>query len=126
MAQRAGTGGRPGDFTGQQKAKLAKEHAEEVTKREGEISLMNAAALHEQETTIVDHTGDTPMLIDADDVEVLDEVQVAEAPTRIVRVLADCEPTIGAGQHYEFKEGQKVRVPAHVAAHLEEKGLVAV
>lgn len=143
MAQR-GNQPRHGDFTGQQKAKLAKEHAEEVAKREGELSMMAEREAIEAQNRVTDYTqGTQPTILDdpesvaraeaelqrgglGDDVQVLDgDVETRERPDRVIIVNTDLEQiTIGAGNHYSFNEGEKYRVPAHVADHLEEKGLV--
>lgn len=45
----------------------------------------------------------------------------------VIRVLADIQPTIGQGPNasWDFKKGRRYQVPAYVANHLDEKGLVA-
>lgn len=146
MAQRQN---RPGDFTGQAKAKLAKEHAEAVAQREGELSMMAEAEAQAAENRVTDYTNgpNNPVVIDDPDVvaeaertlrdsagpEILDEVTVIDdpagelraRPARTIRINSTLESvTIGAGNHYTFNEGEKYTVPAHVADHLEEKGYV--
>lgn len=128
---------RPGDFTGQAKAKLAKEHAEEVAKREGELAMMEAAEQEAAQNRVTDYTAGNlsePVILDSvEDVAAAEQeiqmdsegVTVREAPTRTIRVNSDLESvTIGAGNHYSFNEGEKYKVPAHVAEHLEEKGYI--
>lgn len=139
---------RPGDYTGQQKAKLAKEHADAVAARGDELAMMDAAERVAAENRVTDYTAgaDSPLILDdeksladaeaelsrnrpqfEDDEVVIDDegVGVREQPHRTIRVNSDLEQvTIGAGNHYTFKEGEKYRVPAAVADHLEEKGLV--
>lgn len=128
---------RPGDFTGQQKAKLAKEHAEEVARRGDELAMMEAAEQEAAQNRVTDYTQGTieqPVILDdvedltAADAELLlspDDITLRESPVRTIRVNADLEKvTIGVGQNYTFREGEKYRVPAHVADHLEEKGYV--
>lgn len=52
-------------------------------------------------------------------------VQLADEGTKVIRVNTTLEQvTIGVGTEYNFEEGKQYRVPAHVAAHLEEKGYV--
>lgn len=148
MAQRQN---RPGDFTGQAKAKLAKEHAEAVKEREGELSMMAEQEARDAENRVTDYTKgasnpvvktDPDVVAEAeralresqdDDVETLDEVHVLDdeagalrdRPARTIRINSTLESvTIGAGNHYTFNEGEKYTVPAHVADHLEEKGYV--
>lgn len=55
--------------------------------------------------------------------EIPEEVEVSKA-TRVIRINATVDPTIGVGNEYHFEEGRKYRVPAHVADHLDEKGYV--
>lgn len=143
MAQRQS---RPGDFTGQAKAKLAREHADEVKARDQELGMMEAAEAEAAQNRVTDYTqGPAPVVLDDPDVvaqaeellrrdpELLDEVhvlgdepgQLREQPFRTIRINSTLESvTIGAGNHYTFNEGEKYRVPAHVADHLEEKGYV--
>lgn len=189
-----------GDMTGRKSDELAKQHAEELAKRQGEIALMNQQAAEESDE-IHDLTGNGPMTVTrhpdqegvttstdddgimtvtvpggreaytiktndtvlqgvgpegpsnvpgetvggqrqrgiVDKTELNDPqgdrgvdgevrsmgVAVAEAPTKVIRVNTTLEDvTIGQGNLYSFKEGEKYRVPSHVADHLEEKGLV--
>lgn len=147
MAQRQQ---RPGDFTGQAKAKLAKEHAEAVKEREGELAMMAEAEAEAAQNRVTDYTqgANNPIVLDdpdvvaeaekalrggSDDVETIDEVHVIgdpagelrDRPARTIRINSTLESvTIGAGNHYTFNEGEKYTVPAHVADHLEEKGYV--
>ena len=146
MAQRQS---RPGDFTGQAKAKLSKEHAEQVASRDQELGMMEAAEEQAAQNRVTDYTqGPSPIVLDDPDVvaeaelalrrsddstHFLDEVHVLgeepgalrEQPFRTIRINSTLEAvTIGAGNHYTFAEGEKYRVPAHVADHLEEKGYV--
>lgn len=127
-------GPRPGDFTGAQKAKLAKEHADEVARREGELSMMEASEAEAAQNRVTDYTGSQPVILDdiedltAADEELLlgdDAPELREQPHRTIRVNADLENvTIGVGNHYTFREGEKYKVPVQVAQHLEEKGYV--
>ena len=148
MAQRQQ---RPGDFTGQAKAKLAKEHAEAVKEREGELAMMAEAEAEAAQNRVTDYTkgANSPIVIDDPEVvaeaervlrgadgtgpETIDEVHVLDdpagelrdRPARTIRINSTLESvTIGAGNHYTFNEGEKYTVPAHVADHLEEKGYV--
>lgn len=57
------------------------------------------------------------------------QVQVLDraAATRVVRVNADIDPTIGQGpqSQWHFLKGKRYEVPLHVAHHLSEKGYVS-
>ena len=126
---------RPGDFTGQAKAKLAKEHAEAVAARGDELAMMEAAEAEAAQNRVTDYTaGEQPVILDsvedlaAAEEELLldsDAVSLREQPHRTIRINSDLENvTIGAGRHFTFREGEKYKVPADVAEHLEEKGYV--
>lgn len=53
------------------------------------------------------------------------EIVGGEDRSVIIRINTDLDDvTIGAGNNYNFKEGERYRVPVHVATHLEEKGYV--
>lgn len=115
-----------GDYTGKMKAKLQAEHADELSKRENEIALINQQQQDFRERTTVDLTKGGPIILDGDDVQTLQsDDELDEAQHRTIRVNQDIEQmTIGAGTSYDFVTGQKYRVPVHIANHLEEKGLV--
>ncbi len=85
--------------------------------------MATAAAASEAANSITDLTGrpDAPVIVDS--VEEV-EINVSEAVV-VIRVNEDIEDmTLGVGNNYTFKAGQKYKVPKHVADHLEEKGYV--
>lgn len=116
---------RPGDLTGRNKAALAKEHAEELQRRENEISLMNAAAHAARDDTVHDvvpRDMTPPPAPSA--IEVSDVVEV-EVPLREFRVNSTIEQmTFGHGQHYDFEEGIKYRAPKPLYDHLDALGYI--
>lgn len=115
----------PTDHTGAQREKLEKEHAEEMERRAEELGMATQAA-REISNEVTDYTGGAQPG-EPEAVVVGDTVEIVEAGERSVeiRINTDLEEvTIGAGNTYNFKEGQRYKVPAHVAAHLEEKGFV--
>jgi hypothetical protein len=113
---------RPGDVTGMEKARLAKENAEAVALRSKELTLMNAeqADIDAEPIDLTQGPNARPVV----EIEVTDVVDVTPA-NKNLRVNTDLEEvTIGAGNHYNFLEGRNYIVPAHVYNHLEEKGYV--
>lgn len=109
------------DFTGRQREDLLKANAEEVAKRAQEMSIASQVEAAKLETEVYDLTkvGEVPTVID--EVESLG-VESADDST-VIRVAEDLDfVTIGVGNHYSFKAGQKYKVPKNVAAHLQEKG----
>jgi hypothetical protein len=96
------------DVTGRQREAQIKAHAEELADRAGQISMATAEAAAKLETEVMDLTN--PNAVATDD-------------TQIIRVAEDLDfVTIGVGNHYSFKAGQKYKVSKHVAQHLQEKG----
>jgi hypothetical protein len=142
-----------GDQTGRTREHQAREAADDLRERQQEISMINQVQdlnddlgvydpesnelLEGPEVAVVEeiiYAEDDEAVIDTLapraveaiplEVEEMEEsIEVQEA-TRIIRIAEDCEPTIGYGNNYDFKAGRRYRVPAHVARHLEEKGLV--
>ena len=108
------------DVTGRQREEMVKAHAEELAQRAGEMSMATAQAAAKLETEVLDLTkGSEPTVID--EVESLG-VDLADDAT-VIRVAEDLDfVTIGVGNHYSFKAGQKYKVSKAVAEHLKEKG----
>lgn len=111
---------KPSDYTGRQRARLARENAEAIATREHELAMVHQAA-GELSDEVADFVReDTPVTQTNEQGEVV----YVEPEARTIRVNSDIEMTLGAGNNYSFKEGQLVRVPAGVADHLEELGYV--
>ena len=125
----------PTDFTGRERARLAKEHAEELSARADEISVATALEAERDRNEVVD-LSDGPQSskpsipvseVLPENPYLIDEVEVVGPDLSqeyvVVRVNTDLDQmTLGAGQHWTFKVGKKYKVPAYVARHLEEKG----
>lgn len=108
------------DVTGRQREQLLKDNAEALQARASEMSLATAAAVEKLETETLDLTqGTNPTVIDE-----VESLGVSSADDSVViRVIEDLEHvTIGVGNNYSFKAGQKYKVPSNVASHLREKG----
>ena len=110
-----------GDVTGRQREKLIKENAEELAKRANEMSIATQVEAARLETEVVDMTEPARPTTIIDEVESVG-VDLAD-DTEVIRVAEDIEHmTLGAGNHYSFKAGQKYKVAKKVARHLREKG----
>jgi hypothetical protein len=108
------------DVTGRQREEQVKAHAEELASRAGEISMATAQAAAKLETEILDLTVPNKATV-IDEVETVG-VSLAD-DSQVIRVAEDLDfVTIGVGNHYSFKAGQKYKVAKHVAQHLQEKG----
>jgi hypothetical protein len=116
---------RPGDLTGRRKAELAKEHAEDLKAREGEISLINAAAAEAKENEVVEvKPRDLSAPPAPAPVEVAEAVEV-EVPMVTFRVNTALEQmTYGHGNHYDFEEGVKYKAPKPLYDHLDGLGYI--
>lgn len=113
---------RPSDVTGRAREKALKENQEAVLERAAEMSMATAEAKIKLETEVIDAT-----VPDRQTVIVDDPIKVgSQEDTVVVRVLEDIENmTLGAGNNYSFKAGQKYQVTRAVAQHLEAKGYLA-
>jgi hypothetical protein len=111
------------DYTGREREKLQKEHAEEMKLRAEEMSMATAAKVSEVSNSITDltETYSAPVILDS-----IEEVEVSVNETNVViRVNEDIDDmTLGVGANYTFKAGQKYKVKKEVADHLEEKGYI--
>lgn len=112
------------DFTGRQKAKLEKEHADELAIRSAEMSLATQVEAEKAENEVIDvtETPESPTII----VDAVEEVGVELADdTVIIRVNEDIiEMTFGVGNNYTFYAGKKYKVSKDLASWLEEKGYI--
>ena len=109
------------DVTGRQREKLIKENAEELSRRAQEMSIATAVDEVRKETEVTDLSTrpERPTVID--EVESLGVTTADD--TIVIRVAEDLDfVTIGVGNNYSFKAGQKYKVPRKVASHLREKG----
>ena len=109
------------DVTGRQREEQIKAHAEELAQRAGEMSMATAQAAAKLETEVLDLTEPNKPATVIDEVESVGVTLADDA--QVIRLAEDLEfVTIGVGNHYSFKAGQKYKVARHVAQHLQEKG----
>jgi UDP-N-acetyl-D-mannosaminuronic acid transferase (WecB/TagA/CpsF family) len=108
------------DLTGRTRLEQQKAHAEELAERANEIAVAAAYQAEQDENAVLDYSAASPVIIDA----VAAPIEVSEE-WRVIRTNEDLEDvTIGVNNVYTFTAGQKTKVPAWVADHLEEKGYV--
>jgi hypothetical protein len=120
----------PLDFTGREKARLAKIHEAEQRKAAAEMALMTAQA-EEVKAGVTDYTDLYPprtevTWIEDEETKQIKPVEVeVNEPVKKMRVNTDLEQvTIGHGREFTFEQGQYYKVPAYVYDHLDEKGFV--
>lgn len=129
MPPRSNTAKRPQDVTGRLAEKLQEEHKEELARRSEEIGLVNAVrveSLDDPIDIIPAHLAEARRQTadPASDLSEATEV-VVEEPMVGMRVSVDLDDvTIGHGNTYSFKVGQKYRVPRYIYAYMDERGFV--
>ena len=114
---------KPTDATGVVREKMLADNMEALQERAAEMSMATAQAKIKLETEVIDAT-----VPDRQTIIVDEPVTVGKATEESVeiRVIEDIENmTLGAGNNYTFKAGQKYKVTKQVALHLKEKGYLA-
>ncbi|MFF1711241.1 hypothetical protein [Streptomyces sp. NPDC058268] len=107
-----------GDLTGRTAEKLAAERDAEAKERAKSMATATIVAEAERTSQVVD-------LVDKPKPEVEEQPVVVEEAPREIRVNTNLnEVVIGQGNYFTFEIGVPYRVPAFVANHLEEKGLL--
>lgn len=115
---------KPTDATGMARAKAIKENADELARRQEELSTIAAAEAEAMKTEVRDPKVDAPAEVIDEVVEV--GVELADN-TRVVRLIAPIElMTWGQGNDYSFEAGVKYKVPADLADHLESLGYLSL
>lgn len=109
---------RAGDLTGIKSQELQAKHAEELAEKAERLTMLQAANAAEKLQPVDLTGGDTEVVQEGEA-----QVTVKRARRR-VKALADVECTVGVGNNYALEEGRTYDLPAHVADHLLEKGLV--
>ena len=112
----------PTDTTGRTRAALAEQYEKEQSEKSKSMSMINA-----QEKAILEQPIDATVP-NRETVIVDNVVELAsEDEDRVeIRVVQDIDNmTLGKGNNYSFKAGQKYVVTRHVALHLKEKGYLA-
>jgi hypothetical protein len=113
---------KPSDVTGRAREKQIAENAEALQARAAEMSMASAEAQIKLDE-VVDATIPNRATVIEDSVTV---VAHKDEETVLIRVVEDVENmTLGVGNFYSFKAGQKYKVSKHVAQHLQEKGYLA-
>lgn len=112
---------KPTDVTGRMREQQIEENMEALQARAGEMSMASATAQAKLEEVIDATIPDRQTVIVDDPIKVGEQKDTVE-----IRVVEDIENmTLGAGNNYNFKAGQKYSVTRAVAQHLKEKGYLA-
>ena len=112
----------PLDATGRAAEQAAKKNQEALRKRQDEISIAAHIEAESLEKDVFDPKHpDAPLVLDE-----IENVGVSTAGDMVViRTITDIDDmTYGVGNSYSFKAGVKYRVPAQLAAYLEQLGYI--
>ena len=113
---------KPTDATGVMREQLLEQNAQALEERAAEMSMATAQAKVKLETEVIDATVPDRQTVIVDEV-----ITVGKEDDSVeIRVIENIENmTLGAGNTYSFKAGQKYKVTKQVANHLKEKGYLA-
>jgi hypothetical protein len=113
---------KPTDVTGRARQAQLDENAQAIQEKAESMSMATATAQIKLETEVIDAT-----IPDRQTVIVDSTIEVGGSDaTVVIRVIEDIENmTLGAGNNYTFRAGQKYSVTQQVATHLREKGYLA-
>lgn len=112
---------KPTDVTGRVREQLLEDNAEILESRAAEMSMASVKAQAKLEEVIDATVPDRQTLVIDEPIEI-----GTQENSVVIRVVQDIENmTLGAGNNYNFKAGQKYSVTKAVAQHLKEKGYLA-
>ena len=117
------TKAKPTDATGRVREQLLEANIQAQADRANEMSMATAQAKIALDTNVVDATVPDRQTV------IVDEPVTVGSPSDEnveIRVIQDIENmTLGVGNNYNFKAGQRYKVTKDVALHLKEKGYLA-
>ncbi|CAB4175327.1 hypothetical protein UFOVP965_146 [uncultured Caudovirales phage] len=114
---------KPTDVTGRSREATLAANAEAMQDRAEEMSMASATAKIKLETETIDATMPDRQTIIVDEVITVGQSSDDTVEIRVIDTIENM--TLGAGNNYNFKVGQKYKVTAQVAQHLKEKGYLA-
>ena len=116
------TKSKPTDVTGRKREAMVEANIDAMQDAANTMSMATAEARVKLETEVIDATKPDRQTVIVDEV-----ITVGNTDDSVeIRVVENIENmTLGAGNNYNFKAGQKYRVTKAVAQHLKEKGYLA-
>lgn len=114
---------KPTDATGVMREKMLADNAEALEKRAAEMSMATAQAKVKLETEVIDATVPDRQVVIVDEPVTVGKESDDSVEIRVIQDIENM--TLGSGNNYNFKAGQKYKVTKHVAQHLKEKGYLA-
>jgi len=115
------TKSKPTDVTGRKRESMVEANLDAIQEAANTMYMATAEAKVKLETEVIDATKPDRQTVIVDEPTIVsDDAEV------VIRVVEDIENmTLGSGNNYNFKAGQKYKVTKHVAQHLQEKGYLA-
>jgi hypothetical protein len=117
------TKAKPTDATGRVREQLLEANIQAQADRANEMSMATAQAKIALDVEVIDATTPDRQTV------IVDEPVTVGSPSDEnveIRVIQDIENmTLGVGNNYNFKAGQRYKVTKDVALHLKEKGYLA-
>ena len=115
------TKSKPTDVTGRKREAMVEANIDAMQDAANTMSMATAEARVKLETEVIDATKPDRQTVIVDEPTIIsDDAEV------VIRVVEDIENmTLGSGNNYNIKAGQKYKVTKHVAQHLQEKGYLA-
>lgn len=114
---------KPTDATGVIREKMLADNIESMQERAAEMSMATAQAKIKLETEVIDATTPSRQTVIVDEPVTVGKVKEDAVEIRVIEDIENM--TLGAGNNYSFKAGQKYKVTMQVAQHLKEKGYLA-
>jgi hypothetical protein len=114
---------KPTDVTGRVREQLLEDNAQAQADRASEMSMATAQAQIKLETEVIDATVPDRQTVIVDEVVTVGNPADEFVEIRVIETIENM--TLGAGNNYNFKAGQKYKVTKDVAQHLREKGYLA-
>ena len=114
---------KPTDVTGRAREEALAANAEALADRANEMSMASATAQAKLETEVIDARVPDRQTVIVDEVITVGNPDEDAVEIRVVENIENM--TLGAGNNYNFKAGQRYTVTKQVAQHLREKGYLA-
>lgn len=118
-----------GDYTGQRKARLAQQYAEEQALAAQSKTLVTQVVTEGQNEVIdlfcdKDYENLQGQVVEGEGVTEVDHVDPQFAAVKFRASEDQDQVTVGQGREFNLKAGRTYRAPRWVAQHLDDKGMV--
>lgn len=114
---------KPTDVTGRAREEQLAANAEALAERANEMSMASATAAAKLSDEVIDATVPDRQTVIVDEVITVGNANSDSVEIRVIENIENM--TLGAGNNYNFKAGQRYTVTKQVAQHLREKGYLA-